>query len=178
MLKILKKILLVIELAIYILIVNWDKILFVTVVALDQFVKGIIAASMIPGESIPIFKHIFHITYVLNPGAAFGILPHQRELFLFAGALILIATFIFYIKMKNSDGTLKFGLITLISGATANLIDRFQNGLVIDFIDLRVWPVFNIADVAIIIGVCCMIYSIVFRMEESGIEKIEKVVRD
>ncbi len=169
--KIFKEILLIIELAVCVLIVHWDKLLFVGIVAIDQFIKGIVAASMIPGESIPIIKHVFHLTYVLNPGAAFGILPHQRELFLTAGAAIIIIATIFYNKMKKSDGTLKFGMITLLSGATANLIDRFQNGLVIDFLDFRIWPVFNIADVAIVIGVGFMIYSILFKFGEREIEK-------
>ena len=169
--SILKSILLVIELVLAIAFVHWDKLLFVGIVAVDQFVKGIVAASMVPGESIPIIKHVFHLTYVLNPGAAFGILPHQRELFLLAGAAILIGAAVFYSKIQKSEGVLRFGLISLLSGAAANLIDRFQNGLVVDFLDFRIWPVFNIADIAIVVGVGFMIYSILFNFGESGIKK-------
>ena len=169
--SILKSILLFIELALAIAFVHWDKLLFVGIVAIDQFIKGIVAASMVPGESIPILNNVFHLTYVLNPGAAFGILPHQRELFLLAGAAILIISAIFYSKIQKSDSILRFGLISLLSGATANLIDRFQNGLVVDFLDFRIWPVFNIADVAIVVGVGFMIYSILFNFGESGLKK-------
>ena len=166
-----KSLLLVIELIIAIVLVHWDKILFVGIVAIDQFIKGIVAASMVPGESVPILKHVFHLTYVLNPGAAFGILPHQRELFLLAGVAILIGSAVFYSKIKKSDISLRFGLISLLAGAAANLIDRFQNGLVVDFLDFRIWPVFNIADVAIVVGVGFMIYSILFNFGENGIKK-------
>ena len=169
--SILKSFLLFIELVLAIAFVHWDKLLFVGIVAIDQFAKGIVAASMVPGESIPIINDVFHLTYVLNPGAAFGILPHQRELFLLAGAAILIGAAVFYSKIQKSDGILKFGLISLLAGATANLIDRFQNGLVVDFFDFRIWPVFNIADIAIVVGVGFMIYSILFNFGESGIKK-------
>ena len=167
----LKSILLFIELVFYFAFLHWEKLLFVGIVAIDQFVKGIVVASMTPGESIPILKHVFHLTYVLNPGAAFGILPHQRELFLLAGVAILIGTAFFYSQIKKSDSVLRFGLISLLSCATANLIDRFQNGLVVDFFDFRIWPVFNIADIAIVVGVGFMIYSILFNFGESGIKK-------
>ena len=154
--------------------VHWEKFLFVGIVAIDQFVKGIVTASMVPGESIPILKHVFHLTYVLNPGAAFGILPNQRELFLVAGAAILIAAGIFYSQIKKSDIVLRFGLISLLSGAAANLIDRFQNGLVVDFLDFRIWPVFNIADIAIVVGVGFMIYSILFNFGENELKELKK----
>ena len=173
--SVLKSVLLVFELIAMIVFVHWDKLLFVGIVAIDQFVKGIIVASMSPGESIPIINNVFHLTYVLNPGAAFGILPHQREIFLLAGGLILIAAAVFYSRIQKANGILKFGMISLLSGAAANLIDRFQNGLVVDFIDFRIWPVFNIADVAIVIGMCFMIYSIIFDLGESG---LKKAIRD
>ena len=173
--SLLKSVLLIFELIAMIAFVHWDKLLFVGIVAFDQFVKGIIVASMSPGESIPILKHVFHLTYVLNPGAAFGILPNQREIFLIAGGVILIAAAIFYSRIQKANGILKFGMISLLSGAAANLIDRFQNGLVVDFLDFRIWPVFNIADIAIVVGMCCMIYSIIFDFSESG---LKKVIRD
>ena len=178
--SILKSILLVIELAFVIAFTHWEKLLFIGIVAIDQFVKGVVTASMVPGQSIPILENIFHVTYVLNPGAAFGILPHQRELFLLAGVAILVAAGVFYSQIKKSDIVLRFGLIFLLSGAAANLIDRFQNGLVVDFLDFRIWPVFNIADIAIVVGVGFMIYSILFNFEENKLEKTKtiKLIKD
>ena len=173
--KFLKKILLVIELFFVVLFVHWDKVLFAAIISIDQFCKGLVVGSMVPGESIPIIQHVFHLTYVLNPGAAFGILPNQRIFFLLAGGALLIGAAYIYPKLKKTDGVLKFGMITLIGGAAANLIDRIQNGLVVDFIDFRVWPVFNIADIAIVVGMFVMIYAILFKMGEvGGIEEVRR----
>ena len=163
----LKKVLLAFELLFVIAIVNWDKLLFVGIVAADQFVKAIITASMVPGESIPVLKHVFHLTYVLNPGAAFGILPNQRVFFMIAGVLVLVLAMVIYSRIKRSDTMMRFGMISMISGAAANLIDRFQNGLVVDFLDFRIWPVFNIADIAIVLGTCFMVYSLMFKFSET-----------
>ena len=161
----LKKILLAVELFFVIIFVHWDKFLFVAVIAFDQFVKAKIIASMVPGESIPVVQNFFHITYVLNPGAAFGILPNQRIFFLIAGGILLVLAAYFYPKINKKDNLSKFGAISLVSGATANLIDRVQSGLVVDFLDFRNWPVFNIADVAIVSGMFVMVYVILFKME-------------
>ena len=173
--SIMKNVLLVIELIIFVAYVHWDKVLFVSIIALDQFFKAKVMSSMVPGESIPVISDFFHITYVLNPGAAFGILPNQRIFFLLVGAILLGLAAYFYPKLKKTDKILKFGGTILVSGATANLIDRAQSGQVTDFIDFRVWPVFNIADVAIVIGMFVMIYAIIFKVEES--RKIQSVRR-
>ena len=169
----LKKILLAVELVFVIAFVHWDKFLFVGIIALDQFVKAKIISTMVPGESIPVLQNVFHITYVLNPGAAFGILPNQRIFFLVAGGILLILAAYFYPKINRKDTLSKFGAIILVSGATANLIDRVQSGLVIDFLDFRVFPVFNIADIAIVVGMFVMVYVVLFKMETESGGKIE-----
>ena len=163
----LKGVVLAVELFVMIVAINWDKLLFIVIVAADQFVKSIITASMVPGESIPILQHVFHLTYVLNPGAAFGILPNQRFLFLIAGGAILVVAMLIYSRIKRTDAMMRFGMMSMIAGAAANLIDRFQNGLVVDYLDFRIWPVFNIADIAIVIGTCFMIYSLTFKIGET-----------
>ena len=170
-----KKILLAVELFFVILFVHWDKLFFVGLIALDQFVKAKIISSMVPGESIPVLQNIFHITYVLNPGAAFGILPNQRIFFLVAGGVLLVLAAYFYPKINRKDNVSKLGAISLVSGATANLIDRVESGLVVDFLDIKGWPVFNIADVAIVVGMFVMVYVVLFRMEGQG--EIESIRR-
>ena len=154
-----EKVLLMVEYIFVILLVHWEKLFFVAVVAIDQYVKRLVVNSMTPGESIPVIKGFLHLTYVLNPGAAFGILPNQRLFFMIAGGVLLVGSFLLYPKLKKSDNILKFGMTGLLSGAVANLIDRIQSGLVVDFVDFRVWPVFNIADVAIVVGMFVMIYE-------------------
>ena len=163
----LKKILLAIELAFVIAFIHRDKILFFGIVALDQFTKAFVMKSMVPGQSIPLVQDIFHLTYVLNPGAAFGILSNQRAFLLATGAGLILAAAYFYPMLKKSDAWLQFGATAILSGAVANLIDRVQTGYVVDFFDFRIWPVFNVADIAIVVGMGFMIYAIIFRLGTS-----------
>ena len=164
---ILKKILLGVELLIVIAIVHWEKVLFAGIIALDQLTKSRVVETMRLGESIPVVPEIFHLTYITNPGAAFGILPNQRVFFLVMGLALLVLFAFFYPRLKKSDRLLKFGVICLVSGSTANLIDRVQTGAVVDFFDFRVWPIFNVADVAVVAGMFVMIYVIIF-MDDKG----------
>jgi len=167
---VLKKILLIIECTLAIAFFNWEKVLFVGVVACDQFTKALVMRSMVPGESIPIVQNVFHLTYVLNPGAAFGILSNQRMFLLITGVGLIVATAYFYPLLKKSDACLRLGATAILSGAVANLIDRAQTGYVVDFFDFRIWPVFNVADIAIVFGMGFMIYAILFRFDAGKIE--------
>ena len=165
-----KKFLLTVELALALAYVHWDKTLFIGVVALDQFTKATVMRTMVPGQSIPLIQNVFHLTYVLNPGAAFGILSNQRMFLLITGAALILATAYFYPLLKKSDGCLRLGATAILSGAVANLIDRAQTGYVVDFFDFRIWPVFNIADIAIVLGMGFMIYAILFRLDAGKVE--------
>ena len=165
-----KKFLLTVELALALAYVHWDKTLFIGVVALDQFTKATVMRTMVPGQSIPLIQDVFHLTYVLNPGAAFGILSNQRMFLLITGAALILATAYFYPLLKKSDGWLRLGATAILSGAVANLIDRAQTGYVVDFFDFRIWPVFNIADIAIVLGMGFMIYAILFRLDAGKVE--------
>ena len=162
----LKKVLLVIELTLYVAYVHWEKVLFVGIIALDQYSKMRIVSSMQLGESIPIVPNLLHFTYVLNPGAAFGIFPNQRVFFLIVGLAMLICFAIFYTRVKETDNRLNFGVICMASGSTANLIDRAQTGKVVDFLDVGDWwPIFNFADMAIVFGMIIVVYMIIFKIE-------------
>ncbi len=165
-----KKFLSLVEIVFAILFIHRDKLLFFGVVAGDQLTKALVMRSMVPGQSIPILQDVFHLTYVLNPGAAFGILSNQRMFLLIMGAALILATAYFYPLLKKSDGFLRFGATAILSGAVANLIDRIQTGYVVDFFDFRVWPVFNVADIAIVLGMGLMIYSILFRLDAGKVE--------
>lgn len=143
------------------------KKLFFGIIILDQLVKNIVKFSMTPGESIPIVAGVFHLTYVLNPGAAFGMMENQRWFFVVAAAVFIIVGSCFYYKLVREGLFFRYGCMALLGGAAGNLIDRVSIGPVIDFFDFRVWPVFNIADIAIVLGVACMIYDVAFKMKES-----------
>lgn len=120
------------------------------------------------GMSIPVIPHVFHITYILNAGAAFGILENQQWFFILVGILVLGAAAWFYSCLQRENAYIRYGVSLLLGGAAGNLIDRIFRGSVIDFFDFRIWPVFNIADIAIVVGVGCIIYSILFKMKEKS----------
>lgn len=119
---------------------------------------------MFPGMSFPVIQDIFHITFVLNPGAAFGILAHQRSFFIVMGIVIAILGGLFSPYIRRQCRIFRCGTALLLGGALGNLIDRMRFGHVIDFFDFRIWPVFNIADIAIVVGVAAIIYAILFKM--------------
>lgn len=138
----------------------WLFVLPLAVVILDQFSKYIVVENMALRESIPIIEEVFHLTYILNPGAAFGMFAHNR-LFFIAIAVIVIGIIIWARReILASPWEVKAGCGLFLGGAIGNLIDRARQGLVIDFFDFRIWPVFNIADIAICIGVGLIIWNL------------------
>ena len=138
----------------------WLFVLPLAVVILDQFSKYIVVENMVLGESIPIIEEVFHLTYILNPGAAFGMFAHNR-LFFIAIAVVVIGIIIWARReILASPWEVKAGCGLFLGGAIGNLIDRGRQGLVIDFFDFRIWPVFNIADIAICIGVGLIIWNL------------------
>lgn len=138
----------------------WLFVLPLAVVILDQFSKYIVVENMALGESIPIIEKVFHLTYILNPGAAFGMFAHNR-LFFIAIAVIVIGIIIWARReILASPWEVKAGCGLFLGGAIGNLIDRARQGMVIDFFDFRIWPVFNIADIAICIGVGLIIWNL------------------
>ena len=139
---------------------------FLLILALDQLSKAYIVHTLLPGEGWAVVRDIFHITYVQNPGAAFGILEYQRWFFVIAG-LVLIGLFLhYYPRLRTTTPWLHYGCIAMLAGAVGNMLDRVRLSYVVDFFEFRIWPVFNIADIAIVLGVGSMIYAIVFKMKE------------
>ena len=131
----------------------------ILVFILDQLVKHAVLGSMHLGESIPIIKDVFHITFVLNPGAAFGMLEHQRWIFIVVALLVVVLALVFYKHIQRESLITRIGAGLLLGGALGNLLDRIQSGLVVDFLDFRIWPVFNIADIAICGGAAMLIWD-------------------
>jgi signal peptidase II len=124
------------------------------ILVLDQLTKLIACRSLYLHQSIPVIKNIFHITLVHNRGAAFGLMRNQVPLLIFT---TFIAIWLIYVNLKNSPGGKKLSLYRIslglvLAGALGNLIDRVFCGYVIDFLDFRIWPVFNVADSAITVG--------------------------
>ena len=141
----------------------------ILVFVIDQLVKHLVVSTMHLGQSFPVIKGIFHITYVLNPGAAFGMLEHQRWFFIVVALAAVLLGVFFYRKLQQESILMRSGAGLLLGGAVGNLADRIQSGLVVDFLDFRVWPVFNIADIAICAGAGILIFDIWQRRNEDEI---------
>ncbi len=143
------------------------------VLALDQLTKLYIHANFGLGESVPVIRDIFHITYVRNTGAAFGIFREMGEMFrhLFFLMMPPIAMVIIVLMLRNVENTDRwqvFSLSLIFGGAWGNYIDRLRFGFVIDFLDIHykeVWtyPAFNVADSAIVSGVCVLLLLMTIR---------------
>ena len=141
----------------------------ILVFIIDQLVKHLVVSTMHLGQSLPVIKGIFHITYVLNPGAAFGRLEHQRWFFILVALAAVLLGAAFYKKLQQESFLMRSGAGLLLGGAVGNLADRIQSGLVVDFLDFRIWPVFNIADIAICAGAGILIFDIWQRRNEDDI---------
>ena len=139
---------------------------FLGLLIADQAVKHLVRTTMVQGQSIPIIENIFHITYIENPGAAFGILANQRMLFLILTAVIVGVMIYLYCSLSNKKSLTAISLGIVVSGAIGNFIDRFMQGTVTDFLDFRIWPIFNIADIAICVGLALICYFIIINGED------------
>lgn len=132
------------------------------VIAADRFSKIIFSDILQPGESLPVIKRVFHFTLVHNTGIAFGLFRDNGFVFLIIPliAVVLLAYNLYYYhKVGELDRLYVFGFSLILGGAIGNLTDRIMLGHVIDFIDLRVWPVFNVADSAITVGACVVLFK-------------------
>jgi signal peptidase II len=121
---------------------------------LDQITKGFVSDKLALGETLPVWQDFFHITYILNTGASFGILRNQIWLFVILTVLVLLLI-IWMIWQEPRLSVWQLILLGLVSGgALGNLLDRLKQGAVIDFIDFRgIWPyIFNVADIGVIVG--------------------------
>lgn len=146
----------------------------IAVFGLDLVTKFLVQANMELGQSIPIVEGIFHLTYVLNPGAAFGMLAYKTTFFIVTTVIVLSVIGYIYYKSTPDQRLLRFALGLQVGGALGNFLDRLRTGYVIDFFDFRVWPVFNIADIAISVGVALLLWEI-YRSEKEDKNKEEHI---
>ncbi|HEX3015007.1 MAG TPA: signal peptidase II [Desulfobacteria bacterium] len=128
-------------------------IIIFLVVLLDQSTKFLVQAKLTEGVPIPIIPNVFYLTYIKNPGAAFGILAHRTPFFVLITLVVIGVIAYFYRKVPREWWLLRIALAMQVGGAIGNLIDRIRFARVIDFLDFRVWSyIFNLADTAIVIG--------------------------
>jgi signal peptidase II len=108
------------------------------------------------GESIPVIDEVFYITSHRNRGAAFGILQDQRYFFIII-TIAVVGAVVYYLQKHAHGKMLKFALALVLGGAIGNFSDRLLRGEVVDFLNVFIgsydFPIFNVADSALVIGV-------------------------
>lgn len=133
----------------------------------DQISKYLVITKLYK-NSLNIIPHLLNFTYVENRGALFG-LGQSFTIFFIIANIIIVLALIFYMTKKRKLLSKSFTtvLILFISGGIGNLIDRITKGFVIDFLDISPifdWPVFNIADIYVVIA--CILFSILLLVKK------------
>ena len=132
------------------------------VVLLDRLTKIFFMDILREGESLPIIRNVLHMTLVHNTGIAFGLFKDCGMVFVVIPLILtglLIYNIYYYRHSASLNRTYIIAFSLILGGAIGNLIDRIFLGYVIDFIDFRRWPVFNLADSAITIGAMVILFK-------------------
>ncbi len=127
----------------------------ILIILADRITKIFFSNLLDLGETLPVIRNVFHMTLVHNTGIAFGLFKDRGIVFIIIpiiAIILLIFNIFYYRNNKELSRTYLVGFSLILGGAIGNLIDRIAYGYVIDFLDFRIWPVFNIADSAITIG--------------------------
>ncbi|MCJ7508150.1 MAG: signal peptidase II [candidate division Zixibacteria bacterium] len=160
-------------------------LLSLLVALLDQLSKGYITSHFHLGQSISLLGDFLKITYIQNPGGVFGTKIGSGNFYTFISLVAILIVLLVYFRMINQKATFKIALGLILGGAIGNLIDRFRFGQVVDFLDvdffninlppfkflflkfngfyLDRWPVFNLADSAVTVGLIILIYHFSFQ---------------
>lgn len=140
----------------------------IALIVIDQISKYLALNNLANIGSIPIIENIFHLTYVENRGAAFGMFQNNQIVFIIVAVVASIVG-LYYIYKKKLNLLGNISIVLIISGAIGNLIDRVRLGFVVDYFDFRfIWDyVFNVADVFVVVGTILLcIYIIVFEKDK------------
>lgn len=147
---------------------GWSFLAIVAgVVAADQVSKAVVRDRMVVGESLPVIDGALWLTHVENTGAAFGMLRGQQWLLIATAVLMLAVVAYVMLRVRPADGWVRFSLSLVTGGAIGNLVDRVVSGAVTDFFDLGWFPVFNVADIALDVGVAILVVVLLFRGEHA-----------
>ncbi len=139
-------------------------LVFGLALGLDQLTKWLVTSNLARSQSIP-EEGFFRITYVWNTGSAFGLFTGHGEV-LTVVSLAAVALLVFFYRHAGQESLIVRMAIGLqLGGALGNIVDRFRLGHVTDFIDVGPWPIFNIADSSIVIGITIMVVYFLYTRE-------------
>ena len=141
----------------------------------DQLTKHLVVSNLGRSDSwapVPALTGWFDIHHVTNTGAAFGLFQRGRPVFAVVSILVCLAILFYCRYLEDGQWLVRLSLGLQLAGALGNLIDRVRVGHVIDFLDVQVWPVFNLADASIVCGVVLLAY-LLLREERQESRKLE-----
>ena len=138
------------------------------VVIVDRITKIFVERRFgVPFGPREVLDHVLFLTVTRNRGAAFGLLQNFTAGFLLISALVMVGILIYYWRLPRGDWSARLGLALVFGGAIANAYDRGVTGSVIDFIQVPHWPIFNVADSAITVGVAVLLVGTIWRSGRS-----------
>jgi signal peptidase II len=137
------------------------------VFALDRLTKSLVNANVPFGTEVSVIDHVVGITNVHNSGAAFGFAPAGAAIFLIASVAVSVGLAV-YVARNPGDLRTDAILGLIMGGTVGNGFDRIAYGTVTDFVNFHFWPVFNVADSAISIGVVALLAGYVLRKPDAA----------
>ena len=163
---------------------KWEKLILpviaVLILVADQISKYLVMAHLELGESwapVPALERWFIFRYATNTGVAFGLFPDKGYLFMVIAMAVVVIIVLYYRHLPRGQWLIRISLGLQLGGALGNLLDRVRLGRVTDFIDFRIWPVFNLADMSIVAGVSILAFSLLredwLERKQHGTEGIE-----
>ena len=150
----------------------------IVLIILDQGTKFWALASLKPIHNMTLMEGFMDLTFVENRGVAFGMFSGQRWFILLLTGVIAVGLIWFYVTMpkKKEYFPLRVSLVLVLSGAIGNIIDRLFRGYVVDFFEFTFfeWPVFNVADIYVVVGVILLALMILFVVKDEDLELKKK----
>ena len=142
----------------------------IIVLAIDQLTKFLVATQMSLGESIPVIGEYLKITSHRNSGAAWGMFEGRMLFFYIITVAVLVFLIYFYKTEAKNNLLMQIAISLLFAGALGNFIDRVLHGEVVDFVDTYIFgynfPIFNVADSSLTIGVLLIIIALLTDMKK------------
>lgn len=136
---------------------------------IDRLAKILVQTNFMPGETLKVIPKIFHLTYVQNPGAAFGLMAGQTWIFVLTAVLVVGGVIYGQFRIPRRERLTRLALGMIGGGALGNLYDRLVFTYVVDYLDFQIWPyVFNFADSMIVIGVGLLILALLKEEKANG----------
>lgn len=146
----------------------------ILLIALDQGTKLWALGSLKPIHSMTVAEGFLDLTFVENRGVAFGMLAGQRWLILLLTGVIACGMIAFYLRLprERKYTPLRAAILLVLAGAIGNIIDRFFRGYVVDFFEFTFfdWPVFNVADIYVVVGVMILLFMMVFVLKDEDLD--------